>query len=120
MQLPLPVQNRVVADAASSIIAARDVDRADAFRIGRRLVLRDAPTRYLLGLEPNGEVAVYYNPSTWSVYRIPIDENGADGRRQRQVEKRKHFQAVDQLVFEMGREAFAWIHPRWRWVFGDW
>lgn len=86
----------------------------------KRVLDRDSQVFSLIGLVDDGARAVYYDWPIWTVRITPIREEGVGGLTAQDSVSLHHYGRVETYIEDRGPTDWAWLHPRYEWVFsGD-
>lgn len=107
----------LVDELAHVIRTERGAKQAEAMAI--ELLDRDGAASLLIGLAAGGCNAVYYHPGTRGIVLVPFDALGVEGLLSRRVRSVGETRNIDSWLATRASTAFAWIHPRFRWLTAD-
>lgn len=109
----MTVVNEVHSDLADALADLRGCPAWEAKRLADGLLDHDAFNRELIGVDPAGDRALYYDRMLRSVRAIPIDQPGFDGLASPEIHRIADGTEADAFVADRG--AWGWLHPRYRW-----
>lgn len=117
MTTPDQVRAALAADLAASIRRARD--DVDADRLTTALLDWDERHRFLVGLHDGATKAVYYDRMVSLIHSFPVPEGQLDALDDVTSDTARYREAVPAYVYGCGEDHWDWLHPRYRWVFGE-
>jgi hypothetical protein len=84
-----------------------------------QLLERDGSRQLLIGITAAGDAVLVHDRVDETVVRVEIHHDGIDWGDREQVADARSLDQVWGWIQQRETDAFAWLHPRYRWVFGD-
>lgn len=92
----------------------RDID---ADMLATMILENDGDNWLVIGLIEDAQAVLTYNRVMESITKTPIENDRLDGNAKHQIDRQRSEGQVVESIQGLGPEFFAWIHPRYCWVF---
>ncbi len=110
--------NEIRVAIGDSLMDRRDLTESEADRAAEAVLERAGPSSEFIGIDHTGERGVYFEARGWCIRFVPFDADGLDEVAGERIDIDEEWDA-DRFLRKHGPGSFLWVHPRYRWLFGE-
>jgi len=111
----LPFEQQVYVELTDSLSDGQD--SAVASEAARGLLDKDTTQYRLMGIREHNRRAIFFDSTLRKVVSVAFDESGVDSLDKDEIRDVTSQPDIERWVYERGQDYWAWVHPRFGWVF---
>ncbi len=81
------------------------------------LLAIDSARRHLIGVSEDGDAVLVHDFRKEAVVRVVFGDGRLDSGKRETVVDTQDVSQIWTTIQDRGRDSFAWLHPRYRWLF---